>query len=231
MVIDLHDAFERPSDAKKPKAVRRDHDAYMTPPTLVDSIVKAFEHLQPARVLEPSCGEGEFVLAMRRTWPNAQIVGVDIRPEVGPKIEASGAAFVASDFLLIPPSALAHADLIITNPPYSLIHDFIRHALNGMRNDARLVLLMRFGHLVGSLDAQAWWRTPLENGLTPARQIVRLMPVFPRPSFTGGGTDQTEYCVAVFLKGIDNGGLFDPITWDKPTVRRGRPRKTTNGER
>lgn len=225
-MMDLSEGLGR----RKSRAIRREFDAYMTPAPLVEAIITRVSNeltvgSPPSRILEPSCGDGEFVSVLRRTWPDATIAGVDIRAEVGAKITALGAHFVHSDFLTLPRESLATIDLIVSNPPYSLMREFITHALEGMQSGATLALLMRFGHLVGSFDMQSWWRMPLANGLMPIRQITATFPIFPRPSFTGSGTDATEYCLCMWRKDHDNGGPYDAITWDKPAPKRGRPRR------
>jgi hypothetical protein len=229
-------------ESKKPRKVRtprREHDAYMTPMPLVESIVATIAKKYvpgPARILEPSCGDGEFVNAAHRRWPDATIVGVDIREECRAAIveRMTGPKFLNADFLTIPTEALAVIDLILGNPPYALWERFVDHALRGMKDGATLAFLLRFNMLVGGaekiavgdLSTQAWWTEPRANGLSPNRQIVDTLPIFPRPSFTGTGTDATEYMVAIFRKGFDNGGRFDPVRWDKPAAqKRGRKPK------
>lgn len=223
------DFSDKPKRGRKTE--RREHDAYMTPTSLVEAIVKRVKVYAPnaRNILEPSCGYGEFVAALRKEYPESTIVAVDIR---GALAKPEGAShFVAIDFLTIPPADLAEIDLFATNPPFTLYGEFVEHMLNGAKDGATIALLSRFGHLVGSLDAQTWWMTPLANGMTPNRQIVDTLPIHPRPSFTGGGTDSQEYAIIIFRKGFDNGGRFEPIKWDKPETR-GRPRKskTENGK-
>lgn len=233
MELDLGDAFKKPRKERQP---RREHDAYMTLSPLVTAIVdRAMEawiadgpkpFADPQRILEPSCGDGEFIRACLKKWPNAQVVGVDIRDEVrSTPAFSSTARFWSGDFLTFPLEMIAAFDLIIGNPPYSIYREFIAHALEGMRDGTFLAFLLPYGKLVGSLEAQAWWKTPLANGLTPARQIVVTPPICPRPSFTGQGTAATEYMLLVMRKGFDNGGRYDPIEWEKPAPRRGRPKK------
>ena len=226
MDIDFGDVVGK-RKPRRPREPRREHDAYMTPMPLVEAIVARVATYAPnaMRIIEPSCGDGEFVGAIRKAWPDAHIAAIDIRPEVGEKIKALGAFFVAHDFLKLPLEGLSTADLILGNPPYSLHTEFITHALDGMSDGATLAFLLRFNMLVGSMATQEWWTTLRSNGLSPNRQIVDTLPIFPRPSFTGTGTDATEYMLAIFRKGFDNGGRFDPVKWAKPAPRRGRPRK------
>lgn len=76
-------------------------------------------------------------------------------------------------------SELEPVDLIITNPPFSIAQEFLRKSLD----EARCVCyLLRLSYL-GSKGRKAFWR---EN--TPTHQMV-----IDRPSFTGQGTDNSEY--------------------------------------
>lgn len=195
---------------------RREHDAYMTPKPLVGAIVSYLtdEIGQPTRVIEPSCGDGEFIAAMRTAWPHAAVYGVDVREECRAPVEALGAKFACRDFLAVPPEAIAECDLIVGNPPFSLFTNFVGYALDALRAGGRVAFLMRLGHLVGSQESQAWWTTPRGDGTSPMDNLVRIAPIHPRPSFTGGGTDSQEYALAIWMKG--HRGDFEAIKWNKP---------------
>lgn len=69
---------------------------------------------------------------------------------------------------------------IVTNPPFSLALEFCQHALQLSDNVA---MLLRLNFLAG-IKRRAWWR---EN---PPNAICVLSK---RPSFTGKGTDATDY--------------------------------------
>lgn len=208
------------------KPARREHDAYMTPSPLAEAIVARLAATKmmptPHRIVEPACGDGDFVKAIRAAWPQAAVYAVDIRPDVRPRIEALGAKFIAKDFLDVPREALGECDLIVSNPPFFLFREFVGHALDGMRDGAWLALLIRLGHLVGSAEAQAWWTTPRVDGGAPIEHLARVLPIHPRPSFTGRGTDSQEYGLAIWIKGARIGD-FSPIKWNKPK------RKSKNG--
>lgn len=229
--------IELPADGEEKKARRTrgakvdrvEHDAYMTPPTLVEAIVAKVKALiAPAdmpRILEPACGDGEFVAALKSAFPKATVVGVDIREDRRSKIEAMGAKFFGRDFLTLPAAALASVDLVATNPPFDQIHAFLGHCLTSTRPGTTIVFVQRMGHLVGSEEIRAWWRTPLDPANPtsyPIRQLQMRLPLHPRPSFTGSGTDSQEYEIGVYVTGSDNRGIFDPIVWEKPKAKRGR---------
>lgn len=244
-ILSMDFSEKKPRKSRGEGNGRREHDAYMTPMSLVESIVEriaqyvrpdSLASATPLRILEPSCGTGEFVSAAHRRWPNATVVGVDIRPEVADhfKVYASNVKFVCADFLKLDPATFAVVDLFLGNLPYAQITEFLGRMLDGAKEGATLAFLCRFGHLVGGVPSREWWLTPRRHAvdavgpsMTPNRQIVDTLPIFPRPSFTGGGTDATEYALIVMRKGFDNGGRFDPIRWEKPVTKRGRKSKAS----
>ena len=81
-----HDLFGREGVGD----VRDARDRHFTPDPLADVIIERLaKHIDPpAVVVEPSVGGGAFARAVRKRWPGAHIVGVDIDPD------AEGFAFV-----------------------------------------------------------------------------------------------------------------------------------------
>lgn len=71
-------------------------------------------------------------------------------------------------------------DLIITNPPFSLAKEFIDHSL---KNSKCVIMLLRLNFLA-SIKRYEWW-----NSIPPTALYV----LSKRPSFTGSGTDATDY--------------------------------------
>jgi hypothetical protein len=71
-------------------------------------------------------------------------------------------------------------DLILTNPPFSLAKEFIDHSLKYCNT---CIMLLRINYL-GSIGRHDWWK---ENTPTALHVLSK------RPSFTGKGTDATDY--------------------------------------
>ncbi|MFX0185065.1 MAG: SAM-dependent methyltransferase [Candidatus Hodarchaeota archaeon] len=55
---------------------------FQTPNALATQIVTHLRKLgiNPATILEPTCGIGSFILAAKKTYPNARVIGFDINP-------------------------------------------------------------------------------------------------------------------------------------------------------
>lgn len=82
-------------------------------------------------------------------------------------------------------------DLIVTNPPFSIALDFLEKSL---RESKTVVYLLRLNFL-GSQKRQEFWKK------NPPSHLFTLSK---RPSFTGKGTDATEYAWFVW----DGGGYM-----------------------
>lgn len=92
------------------------------------------------------------------------------------------------DFL----SDMTDHDIIITNPPFSLAFEFCRHAVN---NAKEIYLLLRLNFLA-SKKRKAWFQK---------NEPSALFVLSERPSFTGHGTDATDYAWIAWgseIKGI-----------------------------
>jgi len=90
-------------------------------------------------------------------------------------------------------------DLILTNPPFSLAKEFIDHSLALSQT---CIMLLRINYL-GSIGRHEWWK---ENTPTALHVLSK------RPSFTGKGTDATDYAWYVWDKTgrLDKGVFFVP---------------------
>lgn len=177
-------------------APRKTDDAYMTPDDLALAICHRVSRAlgvvhPPARIVDAGAGQGAFIRAARTVWPQATIAAVELRPECEAACMAAGAnKFIPGDFLALPGTAFAAADLIISNPPYSLATKFAEHALGALaaRPDAMVAFLVS-----SNFRASAGrWKNP--DGLFVTFPWLESMPIVPRPSFTTDGkTERTEY--------------------------------------
>lgn len=176
-------------------STRRELDAYYTPEALAGQLVDTVAGYlrNPNLIVEPSVGGGAFVKACRARWPTASIVGVDLDPE------AEGKAFVDrfyhADFATWEPEGESLADLVIGNPPYSHAYEHVRKAHRIIRMGqwrGTVAFLLRLGFLAGQ-KRHPWWRELKKDGWAPDVHVLSK-----RPSFTGGGTDSTEYGLFVF---------------------------------
>ena len=165
-------------------AVRREGDYYATPAWCVEAILPYLASrglLDEGRsALEPAAGDGAIVRVLReRTKVRVSMIEID--PD---RATQSGAE--CRDFLQY---EIPGFDLIITNPPYRLAFEFAKHGLDLLGRGGALVLLTRLNWLA-SVKRSGWLREH-----TPS---VFVLPK--RPSFTGQGTDATDYAWLVWGK-------------------------------
>ena len=79
------------------------------------------------------------------------------------------------------------ADLVLSNPPFTKALQFFDKAIKECNT---VIMLQRLNYL-GSKARHNWWKS------TPPTGIIVLSK---RPSFTGKGTDSTEYCWFIWDK-------------------------------
>jgi hypothetical protein len=176
-------------------------------------------------ILEPSAGQGAFVHAAFAQWPRAWIDAVEISEGNIEEIRRAGAHGVFQrDFLTfdrkpVSPGALYQDgpvkpvgyDLIVGNPPYASAQAHIEHALPLLAPTGVAYFLLRLGLIATRRFAP----------LTP--KLAGLIPLTPRPSFTGGGSDMTEYALFVFAASHEgHGEILPPLVWrEKGSAKRG----------
>lgn len=155
---------------------RRELDFYPTPPDVTHALMR-FLKLETSLILEPACGDGAMSEVLKQYGHN--VVSSDIRH--------TGYGDGGVDFL----KTSAYYDAIITNPPFNVSEEFIRHALT-QAGIVAMVLKSQFWH--------AKKRLMLFNEFPPAY----VLPLTWRPDFMGGergGAPTMEVRWTVWVKG------------------------------
>ena len=62
-----------------PKCVKKKEGIYFTPPETIDKNLKRLNDyiVRRTKVLEPSCGSGEYILKLRERYPHLKISGIE----------------------------------------------------------------------------------------------------------------------------------------------------------
>ncbi len=116
----------------RPAVDRRASGAIYTPAAIVRSMILwAAEQGTPARIVDPGCGSGRFILAAARRFPRADLVAVDTDPLATLMLRANASVLGVADRLTIQCEdyrritlpAIDGATLFIGNPPYVRHHD------------------------------------------------------------------------------------------------------------
>jgi hypothetical protein len=166
------------------KHERHPHDFYATPRPFVEASLDLLPALTPRRILDPGAGDGMWGMVARERWPDAHILGYEIRDVPWPAAYASWTVGGADYLGMVRPNA----DLVIGNPPYSLAEAFVRAALHDLFPGGYLVFLLRLSFLETQGRHKGLWKQ-----FPP--QIVGVFA--DRPSFTSNGDTDNVGAVAV----------------------------------
>jgi hypothetical protein len=158
------------TQSKRHTFVERGNDLYETPPEATRALLKV--EALPRYIWEPACGRGAIVNELRGA--GHQVVASDA-VDYGIPITAPG--YWGIDFLQ-ERTAPARTEMILTNPPYRLAAQFVRHALELC---PRVVMLLRLAFLesTGRTDI-------LEGGKLARLHIFRnRLPMMHRHNWQG----------------------------------------------
>lgn len=148
-------------DAERPKprastAVSKDLQFYPTPRAVIDRLIRGLHYrLSGKSVLEPSCGDGRLMEALK--LHGAGIVhGIEVDPvrAQAARNRAGGLHVQTANFLEVPPTPTF--DLVVMNPPFYGRHyaKHVRHALKFLKPGGHLYAILpataRYDH--GELD-------------------------------------------------------------------------------
>lgn len=144
---------DRPTKQRASTAVSKDLQYYPTPAAVVDRVLADLLYrMLGQRVLEPSCGCGRFMDALRAA--GAEVIGCEVDPVRAAMCEAKGHRVMLMNFLETVPTA--DFDQVVMNPPFYGRHyaKHVRHALRFLKPGGRLTAILpasaRYDH--GELD-------------------------------------------------------------------------------
>lgn len=137
-------AEAKPAKAKPGTAVSKDLQYYPTPAKLADDIVAEIYGLPGAMVLEPSCGCGRLMDALRKV--RANVYGIEVDPVRAARARAKGHTVMLGNFLeTVPPTNPAKLfDQVLMNPPFCGKHyaKHVEHALKFLKPGGRLTAIL-----------------------------------------------------------------------------------------
>jgi hypothetical protein len=162
--------------------VRQPDDHYATPTWATTSIIPYVVPDKPVCVLDPCAGTGAILREVRHQCPWAHTLGIEINPARA----SLAVGTVCRDAL--DHQAWPDADLVITNPPYAFAQSFLLRALVECASRGGTVCMLLRLNFLGAQKRAAFWRT----------HPCDIYVLSRRPSFTGKGTDATEYAWFVF---------------------------------
>lgn len=205
-------------------AERRPHDAYRTPAFCVHRLLELRKWPKDCVWLDPCAGDGAIIDAVNSYYGDQasriEWGAVEIRPECETVLADKTDWYFMGDFLtrregvrtLIAPSGekqpVNRLGIVLMNPPYSLAEEFIRASLD--LNPIAVVALLRLNFLASAKRA-LWLRDAVPD--------VYVLPN--RPSFTGEGTDATDYAWFVFYTQPEREGRVKVLNLTPAEERRG----------
>lgn len=169
---------QRPSTAVSTKL-----QYFPTPRAVIDRILCGITTRERAKVLEPSCGDGIVMDAVRAWCPTADMVGVEVHPERAHQARMKGHGVMLGNFLETAPKD--EYDFVFMNPPFHGTHwkKHLKHARKFLkqRTDGN----WRCGTLICILPATAFYDGHLEEMGISERAWTDL----PVASFAESGTN------------------------------------------
>lgn len=164
---------------------RQADDFYSTPFWCVNRFLEAWPLHAYAKCYDPCVGSGAIVKAVNAYQPVGSWTGGDIVNRV-PNDGQLLQTWLEEDFLKkTPPKFHEYASVIMTNPPFSLAEEFIKHSLKFAHD---VIVLLRVNFL-GSKSRRSWLLSTQPNVY-----VLPDRPIFARSKKTGKlSSDATEY--------------------------------------
>lgn len=151
---------EKPTQQRPGTAVSKDLQYYPTPTAVVERVLDGIYIREGERVLEPSCGCGRFLDALRAK--GAEAVGIEVDPGRVAQARAKGHRVQLANFLETVPTG--DYSRVIMNPPFYGKHYamHVEHALKFLKPGGTLTAILpataRYDH--GLLDGR-WEDLPV----------------------------------------------------------------------
>jgi hypothetical protein len=147
---------EKPTKKQASTAVSKDLQYYATPAKLAEDIVDELYQVNGARFLEPSCGCGRLMDALRKA--GAKVYGIEVDVQRAAQSRAKGHSVLTANFLETVPTG--DFDQVLMNSPFYGKHyaKHVEHAFKFLKPGGTLTAILpvtaRYDH--GLVDGK--WR-------------------------------------------------------------------------
>lgn len=191
----------------------RDLADYRTPDDLAEVLAGLLSIGPGEHVMEPHVGAGAFVLAVRARTTGAHVTGIDLNP-AAEGLALCDAARVGDFLAWKPGHRERRPTVIIGNPPFGpgkgIAEAHVRHALAVVPGSGWVGFLLRLSFLASAERVPFWREFP----------AFRIWVLSERPSFTGGGTDATDYAFFLWCRGYRGSPRLEVLSWKAGAARR-----------
>lgn len=168
----------KPTQKRQSTAVSKDLQYYPTPAAVVSRMMAEVNIKSGQRVLEPSCGCGRLMDAVRKT--GATVIGFEVDAGRANECRAKGHSVLTKNFLEAVPTG--DFDHVVMNPPFYGKHyaKHVNHALKFLKPGGRLTSILpataRYDHCL--LDGR-WYDLPTgsfsESGTNISTTILTIV--------------------------------------------------------
>lgn len=130
----------KPTQQRPGTAVSKDLQYYPTPAAVVERVLADIGIRKGEKVLEPSCGCGRFLDALRQL--GAQAVGIEVDPGRAAEARAKGHRVMLANFLETLPTG--DYDRVVMNPPFYGKHyaKHVEHAFKFLKPGGTLTTIL-----------------------------------------------------------------------------------------
>lgn len=162
----LPDAEEEDAKPRQSTAVSKDLQFYWTPQDVIDRALEfagvynlkewRYNPPDPMRILEPSCGDGRIMDAIRARGHH--VFGIEYHAGRGAEARAKGHNVLTANFLEQP--AQPEFDMVVMNPPFYGRHyvKHVRHALQFLKPGGTLVSILPATAHYDHKELEGEWR-------------------------------------------------------------------------
>ena len=153
---------------------REENDCYYTPEPLASHLVSLLDKPAAGPVWVPTSGPGAFVKAVRGRWPDAHVEATELDSwKLLDSLEA-GAHRVDTGVDARNWSSDLRPSLVVDNPPFDVAVDIVSNALDQVRDDGQVGMLLPVNILAKPNWRGIWKRQDLD---------CRVLVISPTPMF------------------------------------------------
>jgi hypothetical protein len=180
---------------------RHENDKYITERNLICAAIDELGPHSARRILDIGANDGRWGLITAARTMAQSLVGVEI--EDLPQPLGFTEWYPKTNFMDFEPEF--GFDMIVSNPPYYLAEEIVRRAWSMLAPGGQMVMLLRMAFQTGVDRYANLWSEIYPHTVGVCSR---------RPSFYGGGTNRTEFCVFYWGKSWSGIPLGLPRKWN-----------------